>query len=122
MGEIGVDACPAGYSPIHDAAICEGAAGVLDLPLHVDCCQVEDGGECFKASSGFVNFHDGHGSGAQWVCQELFSVDGGRLCLLSCACSYNLELRENNFVYFTLVFFMLLLLLLILYFMYPNAI
>ena len=77
-GDVGVDACPDGYTSIADAATCETAANALLLTY--DAQYNSGAGLCnwcggCKVAKGkeIVRVDDSHGSQAKWICQSVYA-------------------------------------------------
>ena len=74
VGEVGVDACPAGYKSIKDEVTCETASKYLGLEYRGD--RNKDSGicnwcgGCNTANGGqSVRITGNHGGKAKWICE-----------------------------------------------------
>jgi len=78
-GELGVDACDAGYTSITDAATCETAAGALGLTYAgqfstgAGVCNLCGGCSVAKGKN-TVRVDATHGAEAKWICQNVYAM------------------------------------------------
>ena len=76
LGDVGVDACPTGSTPIVEPTICETASSYLGLSYDVDSNDGSADAECNYCGGcdpKVTRVTDNHGTNAQWVCSGTLS-------------------------------------------------